>query len=304
MDAVQVLMGGIQRFSIGDGSGIRTTVFFKGCPLACQWCHNPELIRKENQLMYTASRCIACGACIQACPQEAISWQKGVFHYDENKCKHCFSCVKQCSTGALRQAAALMTEEEIMDILTRDRGYYEKTGGGVTFSGGECTTHYEFLIHLMDLCRTEQLNLALDTSGYCPWDKLAILAGKADWILYDMKCMDDTRHRELTGVSNQRILSNLKKLAKEVETREKLIIRMPLVSGINDTPVWMEQAGNFFCQCGISKVHLLPYHRLGISKNQSLFQTYHTFEAPSQDYLEEIAAGFRRKGMEVTILGM
>ena len=301
---MQVLVGGIQRFSIGDGPGIRTTVFLKGCPLACQWCHNPELIRRDNQLMYTASRCIACGACLRACPSQALTCQDGVIRYDESKCRHCFLCTEQCSTGALRKAATLMTEQEILDIIIRDRGYYEKTGGGVTFSGGECTTHGEFLNHMIDICAAEHLNMALDTSGYCQLEKLEELARKVDWILYDVKCMDDALHKELTGVSNQMILSNLKTIAKEVSLGKKLVVRMPLVSGVNDTPVLMEEACEFFCECHIREVNLLPYHTLGISKSQSLFQSYHTFEAPSQEYLEEIAEKFRKRGINTTILGM
>lgn len=301
---MHVLIGGIQRFSIGDGPGIRSTVFFKGCPLSCQWCHNPELIKGENHLMYTANRCIGCGECVRTCPQNAISFRENSLWYNESKCMHCFACVERCCTQALHTAASQITVEEIMDILLKDKGYYDKTGGGVTFSGGECTMQYPFLERLMDLSRAAGVNTAIDTSGYCPSAHMMSLAKKADWLLYDIKCMEDARHRELTGVSNHLILSNLQALSQEKALRDKIIIRMPLISGVNDTPALIEAACEFICKCRIKTVHLLPYHLLGVSKYKSLFLENRVFESPGSERLEEILALFKEKGVEVSILNM
>ena len=301
---MQVLVGGIQRFSIEDGPGIRSTVFLKGCPLSCLWCHNPELIQRKNQLMYTKNRCISCGECVQACPKKAISFNKEGFQYEKHSCICCFQCVKSCCTEALHTAAKPMTAEEILEVVLKDRGYYEKTKGGVTFSGGECTQHYEFLNHLMDLCKAEKLNMAIDTSGYCRTEHLQVLAEKADWILYDIKCMDEKKHRALTGVSNRLILSNLRRLAADPSTREKLIIRMPLIGGVNDSAELMEDACRFLQKWNLRTVNLIPYHRLGIAKYNSLQQDYRVFDAPDHERMEKILASFKERGMNVSMLGI
>lgn len=195
-----------------------------------------------------------------------------------------------------------MTAEEIMEVILKDRGYYERTGGGVTFSGGECTLQYPFLEKLVELSGAAGVNVAIDTSGYCPTEHMTAIAKKADWLLYDIKCMDDVRHRKLTGVSNRLILANLRALSREKALRDKIIIRMPLVSGVNDMPDLMEAACKFFCECGIKTVHLLPYHLLGVSKYKSLFREYSVFERPDNGKLEEIAVLFRKKGVDVSIL--
>lgn len=297
-----ILIGGIQRFSIEDGPGIRSTVFFKGCPLSCLWCHNPELIGMENQLMHTASRCIGCGACVRACPNQAIGFNEDGFWYEESRCAHCFLCAQQCCTGALHTAAKEMEPEEIMEIVERDRGYYEKTGGGVTFSGGECTMQYPFLNRLIELAKEKNLNVALDTSGFCAPEHMWELAGKSDWILYDMKCMDEERHRKLTGVSNKVILENLVRLSADDSVRKKIIIRMPLIRGVNDMPELMKSACDFFSSCGFRTVNFLPYHMLGIAKYKSLMRGYQTFEAPEGKWLEQMAECFRERGIDVSIL--
>lgn len=301
---MQVLVGGIQRFSIEDGPGIRTTVFLKGCPLSCQWCHNPELIQFKNQLMYTASRCIGCGECVSICTTQAITFCEKNLQYDECKCLHCFACAEHCCTEALHTAAKSMTVEEIMETVLRDRGYYEKTNGGVTISGGECTQHYAFIMELIDSLKGAYINVAIDTSGYCNWERMTVLAQKADWILYDIKCMDDLLHQKLTGVSNHIIISNLRRLSEDNLTKEKILIRLPLISGVNDTPMLIEEACKLFCECGLRTVNLLPYHLLGVSKYKSLLQDYRIFEAPGRARLEQIAAVFRERGIDAEILGI
>jgi pyruvate formate lyase activating enzyme len=196
-----------------------------------------------------------------------------------------------------------MTVEEIMEIVLRDRGYYEKTGGGVTFSGGECTQHYDFLAELIQRAKAENVNAAVDTSGYCKPAQMAALAQKADLLLYDVKCIDDALHQSLTDVSNHLILSNLRSLSKDESIRKKIRIRMPLIGGVNDAPELLEAALAFLCECGLRTVDLLPYHLLGVSKYKSLLRDHSVFEPPSRERLEEIASSFEERGVYVSIPG-
>ncbi len=302
--SLKALIGGIQRFSTADGPGIRTSVFIKGCPLKCAWCHNPELISFANQLMFSTSKCIGCGQCANVCHPKAISLDANGVHIDRNACTHCFACVRTCYSEALRLAAREMSTFEVMEIVVRDKGYYTKTGGGMTISGGECLASRDFVFELIDEAKKYALSIAIDTSGFCDWSVLEYLADKVDYFLYDIKSIDDTVHRQYTGVSNEKILNNLEKLSDIGEDiREKILIRMPLLKDVNDSPDIISSTVDFLSNHGLKKVTLLPYHELGNAKYKSLDVSQYKFAPPCTERLEEICKTFKAVGINAEILG-
>ena len=325
----KVLVGSIQKFSIEDGPGIRTTVFFKGCPLSCSWCHNPEMIEAAQQLIYSKKRCIGCGYCITVCPKGAISFadaedaagvngaagsaadaegcaagRKVVI--DRDKCDVCLECVPTCYAGALRPVAKEMTACEIIDKAEEDKEFYDSTGGGITLSGGEVLSRGEFVGDVIDEAARRGINVCLDTCGHWDSELLVALAKKPNVtdVLYDLKAADDDVHRRYTGVSNKLILENLSLLASDPETAPMLNVRMPVVAGVNDSDEMIEKAGKIIAENGIGKVTLLPYHDLGIIKAKNIGAEQERFEAPPDERIDEIAAYFKDViGVQVEILG-
>lgn len=305
--AERVLVGSLQKFSVEDGPGIRTTVFFKGCPLDCKWCHNPELIDEKQQLIKSQNNCIGCGHCVEACPQDAItiSPEEGVV-IDRTKCDLCLICANECYAKALRPVAKFMTVEEILEIAAQDKGFYDKTGGGITVSGGEILMHAGFIGKLIDEAGKLGINVCVDTSGFGDGKALMELAQKKNVtnILYDMKSIDDEIHRAYTGVSNRQILSNLRKLAADKEILDKLTMRMPLMKGVNDSEEIIRRTGQLYRELGIKKVNLLQYHNLGISKKRNLGGVQEEFLPPTEERMKEIEVYFKNEiNAEVEILG-
>lgn len=303
----RVLIGSLQKFSVEDGPGIRTTVFFKGCPLDCKWCHNPELIDRKQQLIQSPNNCIGCGYCVSLCPENAVTLdpEKGIF-IDRVKCNVCLACADACYAQALRPAGKPMTVEEILRIAEQDKGFYDNTGGGITVSGGEILMHVDFVTRLIDEAARRGINVCLDTCGFGDSQALMELARRKNvtHILYDMKSIDDEVHRMYTGVGNQRIIDNLKMLAASAETADKLIMRMPLIKGVNDTDDMIRRTGRLYREIGVKRVNLLPYHRLGISKKRNTGGVQEEFEPPTKERLEEIALYLKEElHLNVEILG-
>ena len=290
-------IGGIQRFSISDGPGIRTTVFFKGCPLKCKWCHNPELVSFDQDLIYTESRCIRCGTCIGACHAGALSARDGCIHVNRDICDMCLDCASACPAKALRAVSGDKTVAEIMDTVVRDRTYYEESGGGVTLSGGEVLSQADFAYELALACKEEGISVVLDTSGYGRAEDLLRLAVIADTILFDVKAGTDEHHRDLIGVSLGSIRANLDLLAADETLRSKVIIRMPLVKGVNDTDEDIRGTCEYLRGKGFREADLLPYHDLGVSKLRGLGREVVRFEAPSDERLRQIAAELEEAGI-------
>lgn len=292
----------IQKYSIHDGPGIRTTVFFKGCPLACLWCHNPESIAPKPEIIFGSNKCIGCGDCVKTCPKEAMQVVEQTVRKEAANCIGCEACVTVCPTGAIEQAGKKMTEAEILKEIEKDRVFYEESGGGVTFSGGECLMQPEFLTGLLTACKARGLHTALDTSGYASWQTIAGLKDAVDLFLYDLKLMDDKQHRKYTGVSNKLILENLQKLANN----GKLIwVRVPVIPGINDDDANLQAMGAFLYSLQIRDVFLLPYHNIAVNKYTRLGTSYQlsALTPPSHKQMEAMLPGLQEFGLNVQIGG-
>jgi pyruvate formate lyase activating enzyme len=289
----------IQKYSVHDGPGIRTTVFFKGCPLACAWCHNPEGISPQPEIIVQESRCLVCGECRKACPLVSPNASTAGLPARNDACTFCGACIDACPTEARQMVGQQTAVVDILDVILQDRIFYEESGGGVTFSGGEPLLQPEFLEALLRACRARDIHTAVDTSGLAATDHLRRIAPLTDLFLFDLKLLDDVLHRKYCGVSNCFILENLKLLAN---THANLWLRMPLIPGINDSDDNLEALARFAADLpGIRQVSLLPYHKIGIRKFQQVGQSYALdhVEEPSAEQMERARAKLRALGLTV-----
>jgi len=276
----------IKRFAIHDGPGIRTTIFLKGCPLHCLWCHNPEGISRQPQLVFTPQKCIGCGHCMEVCPQRVHQVVNGRHLIDRERCLACGTCVEGCYAGALQLAGRQVTVDEVMEEVLRDRPFYETSDGGMTLSGGEPLAQYSFTRALLQAAKAEGVHTALDTSGFAPWRQLEGLLVYVDLVLYDLKQMNRERHIALTGVSNERILDNLRRLDTAGQTTW---VRIPLIAGQNDEESNYHALGQFLSGLKhIQRIEMLRYHRLAESKYEHIGCAYplQGLEPPTEDKAE------------------
>lgn len=268
MTELEGLIFDIRKFSLHDGPGIRTTVFFKGCPLSCWWCHNPESQSASQEIMLWDSRCIRCGSCIPECPIGAIERDDGHILTDRDTCIVCSSCVGVCAAEARELVGRKMTVNEVMHAIERDRIFFDESEGGVTFSGGEPLAQRSFLAALLERCKAVDLHTAVDTSGYASWKAIDSLHANVDLFLYDIKIMDDARHRKYTGVSNALILENLQKLS---ELGHRIIVRVPIIPGINDDQENLSQIARFASRLPhLERIDILPFHASAQGKYERL----------------------------------
>jgi len=245
--------------ALDDGPGIRTVVFFKGCPLSCSWCHNPEGRRTRMEIAYDRKECIGCGACITVCPEKAVS-PDHIHHVDRSKCTLCFQCVESCPAGALSRVGRNMTVDEIAAEVLKDKPFFDTSGGGVTFSGGEPVLFMAFLSDLLKQFKKHRVHTLLETSGFFDFDKFeALVFPYLDMIYYDIKILNSDAHRRHTGVPNERILENFEKLSK---TGAPLLPRTPLVPGITDTTDNILGIAGYLAKLNIKKAALLSYNPL------------------------------------------
>jgi len=300
----QSLIFDIKRYAINDGPGIRVVIFFKGCNLHCAWCHNPESISDRVEKMYAPAKCIKCGSCVDACPENAISLTSDGISTDTDRCKLCGKCADVCPTKAIEMSGKSMTVNEIMDIIEKERIFFDQSGGGVTFSGGEPLVHTKMLIELLDECGKRGIHRAVDTAGNVNTETLLEVARRTDLFLYDLKMMDSALHKKWIGAGNEKILHNLKALSK---ANSKIIIRIPLIGGENDTVENIELTAKFIAELEGDKkeVHLLPYHNIAQNKYSKLGKADHFehLKEPDKQSLTRAIAKFKEFGITAGVGG-
>lgn len=291
----------IMRFALHDGPGIRTTVFLKGCPLSCWWCHNPESQEFEPSLMYFANRCRLCYDCLAACSRGAIRLEDGTLTTSA-ECVRCGDCAEACVAGARQLAGKRVTVSEVLAECERDVVFFDESGGGVTVSGGEPLSQPDFTEALLAGCRERRIHAALDTCGFSEREVALRVSRFADLVLYDLKLLDSVAHRKYTGVPSEPILANLAALT---EAGRNLIVRIPLIPGVNDHQESLGALADFVWQLGLRRIDLLPYHKIGIDKYGRLGRTrpLGDVEPLSGAEVSRIASDLASRGFAIGIGG-
>ena len=294
----------IQPYSIHDGPGIRTTIFMKGCPLSCLWCQNPESQKWENQLLVVRERCTGCGRCVEVCPSHAVKIVDGISATDRNVCTVCGACVPECPEGLREVCGQEYTVSELLKKGLEDKLFFNGSGGGITVSGGEALSQADFVSEFFRRCQEAGVHTTLDTAGFAPWEKLEKTARYTNLVLYDVKHMDSEIHKKLTGVPNEMILENLKRLSlMDVD----IYIRVPVIPGMNDSDENIDRTAEFVQNelGGKYKTYLLPYHRMGEAKLENLEEKegFLHLEPPSNEHLEHLKQFFDQRGLACQIGG-
>lgn len=295
----------IQKFSIHDGDGIRTTVFFKGCPLKCEWCHNPETQKFEKEMQVDREKCTGCGACAVVCPNGAIHMEEGRPILDAEACVFCGKCTRFCPTGAREVIGQEYTVKELVKELMKDQMFYEESGGGVTLSGGEVMSmDMDYLLAVAKELKRQDVTLTIDTCGFVPYEKFQELLPYVNTFLYDVKVMDPELHKKYMGTDNALILENLVRLAKD---GARIYIRIPTVKEVNGNEENMKETIAFLQEHDIhpAQINLLPYHDTGSGKYRKLDMEYKgtDLHAPDKEEMEALAVLFINAGYKNTKIG-
>jgi pyruvate formate lyase activating enzyme len=294
------LVTNIQRFSIHDGPGIRTTVFLKGCNLRCFWCHNPEDMNPQPEIQFFPERCIFCGACVENCPQAAHRiGAEGDHAFLRDLCDACGLCIDTCYAGGLVLVGTRMTVAQVLADVLADQAFYASSGGGLTVSGGEPLLQFDFTYALLAEARRHGIHTAVETAANFPWERVAAILPVVDLVMMDIKHLDSAKHRAATGVPNERILANARRLGAQPQP---LIVRTPVIPGVNDTVEEIAAIADFVAQLpGLAYYELLPYHPMATSKYRSLDLDYRAVDLvpPTKAKMAELAAAAARHGIDV-----
>lgn len=311
--AVRGLLLDLDKFAVHDGPGIRTAVYLKGCPLHCAWCHSPESQGAHPELLYLARKCTGSGACVEACPVGAVrlvdvpagdgrdSAPRRRAVIDWTRCTHCGRCVETCYSGALKMAGEWTTVGDLVAEVEKDVPFFTASGGGVTLTGGEVALQPEFSYHFLAACKARGISTALETSGLGPWRTFHALSRVTDLFLYDLKLMDDEEHRRFTGVSNRRILENLRQLASLAE----IVVRVPCIPGVNDSQANVAATAEFAREAGVKSIHLLPYNSAAGAKYLWTGRAYGLsgLTTQSAEQMEALAEVCRLRGLATQVGG-
>ncbi|HJB19278.1 MAG TPA: glycyl-radical enzyme activating protein [Candidatus Bariatricus faecipullorum] len=302
---MQPLVTNIQKYSIHDGDGIRTSVFFKGCPLRCVWCHNPETQNLKKQILTNREKCVGCGACARICPHDAISMVDGKAVTDHSRCTGCGTCVYACLLNIREVAGKKYTVQELVTELRKDEMFYEQSGGGVTLSGGEVMCmDMDYIEELVKTLHHHGITVTFDTCGYAPYENFKRILPYADTFLYDIKAIDNEVHKKYIGVDNTLILENLEKLSAD---GARIYIRIPTVKGVNADDESMQKVIDWLLahQINVAQVNLLPYHNTGSSKYGRLETVYEgeDLQKPSNEEMEHFTELFKKAGFHNTKIG-
>jgi len=298
----QTVITDIQGYSIHDGPGIRTVVFFKGCPLSCKWCANPECISGKIQMGFIENLCKQCGKCTDICPNNAVRPGEGFYRIDHSRCDSCGKCTDVCNYGALVRYGDLMTVDEVWEAVRRDKMFYDTSGGGVTVSGGEPLLHAGFVRELFAKCREEQIGTCVETCGFVDSENIMEVIPVTDKFLFDLKLMDTEMHRNYTGQNNNKILENAALIIKH---GADVLFRQPLVPGVNDSEKDIEASAVFLKELGErgSGIQLMPFHRLGQSKYKALELEYSMeyINVMDDEKIESVKKTYMALGIDCTV---
>lgn len=297
----ETLILDIQRSSFNDGPGVRTTVFFKGCPLKCLWCHNPESQSFFKELSYNKSKCVSCKACSSECPNGVHTFYKDIHQIDYSKCIKCSKCVEVCHGNALQIFGYEKTVDEVFKIIKKDKIFYENTGGGITLSGGETLSHIDFSLELLSLCKKSGIHTCIETSGYAPIDSIKKLLPVVDLFLFDIKVVDENSAIHFTGVKFSPILESLDFIC---QNKKSVVLRCPIIPEVNDTEEHFDILISLLEKYPtIEKVELLPYHRFGLSKGKNIGKKQGVFQEPTDSDKNRWGDYFQKKGISNVSIG-